>query len=32
MNFGQAPGAPSNTAHTEAEEGAVGQWLLTQLT
>jgi hypothetical protein len=27
MNFGQPPGSPSNTAQTEAEEGAVGQLL-----
>jgi len=25
MNFGQAPGSPSRTPQTDAEEGAVGQ-------
>lgn len=27
MNLGHAPGSPSSTPHTDAEEGAVGQVL-----
>jgi len=31
MNFGHAPGAPSKTPHTDAEDGAVGHVELTSL-